>query len=265
MSRHILFLAVAAALQGTTTAFIRGNQEFSSNNCQGMANKVDWIIQNKNKDWSADNCKNLAATGCTADQAVLTNFGANSTWMPCIDPEGNNPDRVNGDFFPEGANGGTFAILTEYDNSIGAERCKTIKNKDSTTDNWVRTARLADGQCRDAGPQRYMRLSCQKDGSVYIRDYCNSTCGNCKYNSMVGYAGSSTCGEIGDNSGASSIVGGYCVTASKGGFPSEKPKRGWKPPNPTGPDQFVTAAAVQSSALMGTLMGAMLLAIVSII
>ncbi|KAI9090191.1 hypothetical protein DFS34DRAFT_377044 [Phlyctochytrium arcticum] len=213
-----------------------------------------FIVTSKGFDFDANRCINMNQLACGTNPDYWPLFGANSTKVACPSADGSNPDKVEAEFFPESAYGKAYAILTSYDNSVGAKRCQTVLDKgDKDGQGWERQAVLADGTCRFAGRQRYQQLSCQSDGSVYIRDWCDPQCTECKYKSLIGYNGNS-CGELGDVGGQLDIVGGYCTLAAKGSIPAERPSKGWKPPPVTGPDQVVTAAAGKLAILTSSIL-----------
>ncbi|KAI9017297.1 hypothetical protein BC832DRAFT_17335 [Gaertneriomyces semiglobifer] len=251
-------IGLAALFQGAA-AFVQAEVEFDAPSCKGKANTVTWFTNTQKEEFLAASCREMARLrGCDSSSSMFTNFGAMSTSTVCLDSEATDPGKIRDkDFFPESSRGGHYFIMTEYSNELDSEKCSKVKEVGTI---WSRSARVADGQCRSAGASpdslngadvRHMRISCQIDGSAYVQDWCDATCGNCQFNSVVGYK---ECGPTGSAKGGEVMMGGYCVLADKGGIPSERPPKGWSPPPPTGQQVVESSSLKLATGTTGTVL-----------
>ncbi|KAI8921146.1 hypothetical protein DFJ77DRAFT_448796 [Powellomyces hirtus] len=252
-------LLVLAALLNGVAASVSTHLVFApdATNCDGRPSRIQWSVSMSKEPWAPGNCQNVKKGICEIGPQFITNFGGNAITQKCVDPTGASLDDLPKEvpaFFPEAAKDQTYFVSTTYENTIGAESCKYIEGLDEL---WQRTAYLADGECRDYGTgtgpngkqsKRFMRFSCQIDGSAYVKDWCeDSTCGSCQFASVAGFK---ECGQMGGpfDIGGNSIIGGYCMKGTDAiKIPGEKPGKGYQPPPPTGPesDQIVKNAAAK--------------------
>lgn len=156
-----------------------------------------------------------------------------SSNVMCVDTSRTNPRQVTQlNFWPSGAIGRPYFIVSQYDPSAGRTNCSTIVGDNQV---WTRTALMADGVCRSVATKvgsRYQRISCQFDGSGYVQDYCDSSCTFCTYQSLVDVK---TCGFMGDLEGNRIVIGGYCGQPTRDWlFPSGTTPGKYRPPPQTG-------------------------------
>ncbi|KAI8822982.1 uncharacterized protein EV422DRAFT_565843 [Fimicolochytrium jonesii] len=260
------FLVAAATIQGAV-ASVKRISWFDDDTCRGQPVTVQWAVDQNRDPWTQGTCENLHLVPCDSGINYQADKGANSSMSECVSSTKNEVENNAAfPFFPNTTNfGQPYLIATEYDNSIGVPTCKNVNQVQNT---WFRTAYLADGHCRmgersrtsypGAPLNRYMKVSCQIDGSAYVEDWCDSACNNCQFTSLIGYK-DDKCGFMGAETGGQNIVGGYCMESKKDIKFSDagaKPPSGWNPPKNTG-TQVVKAGAMASSGKESTMVAAL--------
>ncbi|KAJ3153741.1 hypothetical protein HDU86_005074 [Geranomyces michiganensis] len=263
-NRNLLLLPLLLSAAGQAAASVAKHVVFGANDtdCTGVPFLQRFDVKVSGTVNTAGDCSGLSGR-CEGSKAHLDVEGGGATIDACIDASAGAADSVSkaglSELWYPASVGKPYFIATTYDNSIGGKYCTQIESLD---DHWTRTSYLADGECRGFGlgaspstgklTQRYMRFSCQVDGSVFVRDWCDdSSCANCQFANLVGFA-TGKCGLMGGPTllGGNAVVSGYCDLAAQGRIPPQNTPDGYKPPPKTG-EEVVKGGAAANRAAVG--------------